>query len=46
MRFESKKGAKEKKKHTHTHTHFVSLKPYFSYYFFIIPFPLHLKDDF
>jgi len=43
MRFESRRGLKREKKENMC---FVSWKVYFSCYFFIIPFPLHLTDDF
>jgi hypothetical protein len=43
MRFESRRGPKEKKKEKHL----VSWKAHFcSCYFFITPFSLHFKDNF
>jgi hypothetical protein len=45
MRFEIKKGSKEKGKKKKKH--FVNQKAYFSScYSFITPFPLNVKDDF
>ncbi len=42
MRFENKRDPKRKEKKV-----FCKLKNFFfSYYFFITPFPLHFKDDF
>jgi hypothetical protein len=44
MRFESRKGLKRKKKEKIV---FCKLESLFLFLlFFIIPFPLHLKDDF
>jgi len=44
MRFESKRGPKRKKEKKPM---FCNLEAYFSScYFFIIPLPLHLKDEF